>query len=292
MKPGKPERAWKQLHHPAATEPSSALAELHWAAQLPARVGATLLAPEADFGHLSLTWNESAASLVTGLVTAQAPERAFRAALRPADAELLLLDLRDGVWESYPLAAHTLQEADRWLTERVAERRGETTALVAPPHEMPAHPIAEGARFGFEEAPPRRALSDWYSNIDHLLHGVRREERRAGPVRVWPHHFDIATLITLDPDRPAEEARSLGLGWSPGDSNYAQPYLYATPWPYPDANKLPEAPAGARWHSEGWVGCVLLASDLVQSEDQEQCATSFFSSARATLLELLESNPA
>ena len=57
----------------------------------------------------------------------------------------------------------------------------------------------------------------------------------------WPHHFDIATLVKLEDGQPAN-ARSIGVGVSPGDEYYAQPYVYVSPWPRFDAGKLPDLP--------------------------------------------------
>lgn len=81
------------------------------------------------------------------------------------------------------------------------------------------------------------------------------EHPRASAVRVWPHHFDIATLITLD-DGDAERARSVGVGLSPGDGGIPQPYFYVTPWPYPESKFGPKLPWNGYWHSKGWFGAV------------------------------------
>ena len=111
-------------------------------------------------------------------------------------------------------------------------------------------------------------------------------------MRLWPHHFDIATLWTLDAGVDAEEARSVGMGLSPGDGTYAQPYWYVTPWPYPQATaeELPPLPAG-RWHAEarngGWTGAVLLGEELVVQTDPVSTAQSFVQEACAAALQSL-----
>ena len=82
-------------------------------------------------------------------------------------------------------------------------------------------------------------------------------------MRCWPHHFDVASLITLDAGADAEEARTIGVGFSPGDGSYDQPYFYVTPWPYPEADDLPSLAGGAHWHTEGWIGAVLTAERVI-----------------------------
>ena len=80
-------------------------------------------------------------------------------------------------------------------------------------------------------------------------------------MRCWPHHFDLATLVSVPGGAPGD-ARTIGVGLSPGDGSYAEPYFYVTPWPSPDSPALPELPAGADWHRTGWFGAVLTATAI------------------------------
>ena len=102
-------------------------------------------------------------------------------------------------------------------------------------------------------------MAPGYGGADFLLRELESAASGASEVRCWPHHFDLATLITLSGS--GEEARTVGVGLSPGDDSYREPYYYVTPWPYPRGRLLPELPAG-RWHTEGWVGAILRGSDL------------------------------
>ena len=74
----------------------------------------------------------------------------------------------------------------------------------------------------------------------------------ATPVRCWPHHFDIATLLNIG----QENLQSIGIGLSPGDSNNREPYFYVTMWPYPDVEEVSFSEL-LQWKVElfkvGWV---------------------------------------
>jgi hypothetical protein len=109
-------------------------------------------------------------------------------------------------------------------------------------------------------------------------------------VRCWPRHFDIAIRVALEKG-PAESvrkghaetareghaeiareghaasARSIGIGVSPGDSYYAQPYLYVSPYPKPDTDNLPPLPPGGRWHTKDFFGAVATGIDLLALPD-------------------------
>src|SRR5204863_8996466 len=72
----------------------------------------------------------------------------------------------------------------------------------------------------------------------------------AGAVLCWPHHFDLATLLTLG------SGKSIGVGFAPGDDGIRESYWYVNLFPYPDPSCLEPLQDG-RWHTGGWTGAVL-----------------------------------
>ena len=115
----------------------------------------------------------------------------------------------------------------------------------------------------FAGAAGGRLYQDWFAAATSVLDPLAAAQPGASPVRVWPHHFDIATLVTL------AEGVSVGVGMSPGDGTYDAPYFYVTPWPYPETGALPELSRGARWHTDGWVGAVMPGSALPDTAQRE-----------------------
>lgn len=94
-------------------------------------------------------------------------------------------------------------------------------------------------------------------------HGARLGEK-AGPVRLWPHGFDLAmewfgTRVERynEGGETMELPAQLNLGFYPGEDDDTS-YFYSNPWPF-DADKLigRQLPAGASWHTEGWQGTML-----------------------------------
>jgi len=75
---------------------------------------------------------------------------------------------------------------------------------------------------------------------------------------------------------------TIGVGLSPGDASYNEPYWYVSPSPYPDTTSLPALDGNGFWHSQHWVGAVLPTSRLtetVSTETQQQQVEAFFSAA-------------
>ena len=55
---------------------------------------------------------------------------------------------------------------------------------------------------------------------------------------------------------------------SPGDGGYEEPYWYVNLWPYPEKTRLGNLSVG-HWHTEGWIGAILTASELLGSSSEE-----------------------
>jgi hypothetical protein len=114
------------------------------------------------------------------------------------------------------------------------------------------------------------ALSRWYGAAADVLEEVRARygsiKPGPGPVRCWPHHFDIAVLVRLD-EGQSEAGRSIGVGFSPGDEYYQEPYLYVSPYPVPKNPALPALPQGGHWHTRDFFGAVGTAQEFLALPD-------------------------
>ena len=263
--------------------------QLHWAAQAASAPARQLLEHQPDYSEQSLQWVPGALALAQGLVNGVWP---FRSGLRPSPPALVLLDAHDRATAELPLDGRTLDELYAWLDKEVPRRVGRQLfqPLQRPGEGLPEHGVADGERFSSLDTAAFSEVGRWFANAHRLLTGVTQRHPEAAPVRCWPHHFDIATLIALDADTHSETARSIGVGLSPGDSGRANPYFYVTPWPYPQGRELPELEGGGVWNTEGWTGAVLETAALLRAgigPAQAEQAERFVESAIAACRSLL-----
>lgn len=272
---------WKTLGALPPDRLSEARLQLHWAAQLLSAPGVSLLPAENDFSHTSLNWDFELGVLSGRPVGSES----LRAGLVFESLELAVLD-GERERSSVRLAGHSLEQGLAWLGR---ELTGGGSQLDLPQHEMPSHPVGEGGVFSEAHGPQRTELGAWFANAFRVIRGAVAGDLSASPVRCWPHHFDVASLTTLDADVDAEEARSIGVGFSPGDGSYDQPYFYVTPWPYPKTANLPPLGKGMEWHRSGWTGAVLTAERLlsVPPTEQEHTAREALGRALAASREIL-----
>lgn len=278
---------WQPLGAPAPDALTDARLLLHHAVQIVASVGYTYLPHQPDWHEVSVSWDDAAAAFVGGLADG---ERAFRAALRVPDLTLQLRDSDGAPVAAFALAGRTLEDGYAWLERAIARHRGRPPEpLTRPDHVLPDHPVFTGAPFSLEAAPALAELARWYGNAARVLQAVSTRDPRASPVRCWPHHFDIAVLITLDPDLDPEAARAVGVGLSPGDGSYPYPYWYLSPYPAPPPQDLPPLSPPAVWHTKGWTGAVLTGPDLVAAgADQPAVTARYLREALTAAFRLLD----
>jgi hypothetical protein len=109
------------------------------------------------------------------------------------------------------------------------------------------------------------ALAAWYALGASVLEELVAEADPgddASEVNLWPEHFDIA--IELGPE--AEGIRA-NYGFSPGDEEHAEPYIYVGPWTAEVAGEL--------WNATGFPGAELSYAELLAADDPRAAAIDF-----------------
>jgi len=113
------------------------------------------------------------------------------------------------------------------------------------------------------------------SSVHTLWQGWKRElPGRTGPVRLWPHHFDLSLLWFsgnlvpgVDPADEESAEEQMAFGFSTGDEAIPDAYFYITAHPWPEALTEAGLPSPARWHTEGWKGALLMYADVAAAAD-------------------------
>jgi hypothetical protein len=259
------------MHLGAVTSPGlrDATTQLHWAAQVLAAAGQTFAEPKGDDSHRAMQWNQDRRELVSAAFREGYP---FRVALRIEDLTLQLLDRTFEPLGSLPLAGETMADAHEWLRSGLANYMGRLPEIHRPEWDMPEHPVGRGAPFSNDQAEALVTLTALYDASGRLLGRLAAEHAEASSVLCWPHHFDIATLLTVETDPSGAATKTVGVGMAPTGGGYDEWYWYVSPWPFPATQTLPAIEGPGEWHTEGWVGVVLSGQRLLSADPGARCA--------------------
>lgn len=277
-------RAWSTLGDTDPRELEEARLQLHWAAQAVGALANSVLEELPDDSQDSFVWKDDRRAFLSRLLPG-----GQRAALLPETGELQLLAERGLLW-SLPLKNLTLDQAMSKLGEAAEERLELKRPLSLRDYEMPEHPVGDGARFSLDRHHTGE-LTRWFACGHGALRNATAREVGATEIRCWPHHFDLGSIIVLEPEKDPEEARSIGLGLSPGDGSYGEPYFYVSPYPKPESPPKPAFDGAGHWHDEGFFAAVLTATELLEGAaspgEREAVAGDFLKEAIAACHEML-----
>lgn len=268
---------WSRLGRtqPAALAGARQLA--HHALQWPSRAARANLRAVPDDSHSAFSWEASHAALLTQGLPAKGGE--VRTGIRMPRLEMIITR-GDNVLDAFQIDGKTDAQTGAWLDSKLRVLSLKQAGDVRLPYELPEHPLGSGpyelGRLGRELG----ELARWFGGSADVLETFRSKlpGLHASPVVCWPHHFDIATLVSLE-EGSAASARSIGVGASPGDEYYGQPYFYISPYPRFDGEKLPDPPAPGHWHTEGFFGAVLTGDEILAMKDRGRGLMGFVTAA-------------
>ncbi|MGI9387312.1 MAG: hypothetical protein ACR2OX_07760 [Methyloligellaceae bacterium] len=256
-----------ELRAQPPTTLSRARAIAHKAAQLLTKAARANLTAAPDDSHSNLGWDSDGKQFLSQPLPREDNQYFIGLSLAPLGLRLL----NDGeLAVELTLNNVSYSEASAWLDTRLERVGLNASAAVDLPYDLPPG-VEEIAHFiGGDQSETLQALAAWFDFAQSLLSEFAEDKANLtpgpSPVRCWPHHFDIATYVSLE-EGEFETARGIGVGMSPGDENYDQPYFYINPWPNLNPDDLPELMEPGHWHREGFVGAIATAEQVLSLND-------------------------
>jgi hypothetical protein len=267
---------WRSLRNVDPRPMRQSRLQAHAAIQWLARAARAYVPALPDDAHTSLEWVDGIDSFMT---------RPLRDGSRLGlNIPTLTLSLHaGGAALSFALHGQSDKEALRWLGGHLAAQGLDAAALDRPsPYAMPDGVPAEGDRYDAVGTSDGLAeLAAWFANASMSLEPIRaRAAARkldVSAARCWPHHFDLATLISF-PARGGDTGY-VGAGLSPGDGYYDEPYFYVSVYPKPDPQALPELPQPGDWHTLDFTAAIVTAASVATRNDAQSATEQVLEAA-------------
>ena len=235
----------------------------HKAVQLVSKAARANLAPVPDDSHSNLGWDRKRGAFLSQPIVGM--NGAYFIGFAVSDFELIFICDGEKI-ATRKLAGGTDADAAEWLDAQLANTGLEPTASTTLPYDLPAsvEQISTYAIDGIAE--DLNVLASWFKLAEKVLaafaENYREIEPGPSPLRCWPHHFDLATDVSLE-EGDFETARRVGVGISPGDESYDEPYFYISPSPHLNLDSLPQLTAPGHWHTQGFVGAIATATEVL-----------------------------
>lgn len=255
------------LHSIAPTALAAERLQIHFAIRTLASAAHALREHAPDDSHSNLGVTPHGMRLFTHELT-QAGDRQL--GLELTTLKLCVLD-HEVETASFELEGHRVEDALAWAGEALGHA-GPLPLRTFP--DFPEHDLEHDGRFQLGSAKSRSVLGQWFAMADRALNSILGDDSRAGVRRIWPHHFDLGGLVDLG------DGRGVGLGMSPGDQLFDQPYLYTYAYPTPEPYRDFDGPRGSL-STKGFEGYLLLGEELLAGDHPRRDAETFFGHALA-----------
>jgi hypothetical protein len=140
----------------------------------------------------------------------------------------LLLDQTGKPLAHFNLTGQTLEQGLAWLQQQLDHYgvEGPRLGLGEYPPALQHHPLTQGVPFS--DTAQHQELVNYFTNTVQLLQPLVQEHPNAAALLVWPHNFDIATLLSFPDGKPSASGchREIQLIRSPTGTSPPRPTLH------------------------------------------------------------------
>jgi len=250
----------------------------HHAVQWVARAARANLEAVPDDSHTSFSWDRKRGAFMSQPLSAGDAEVRIGFKLR-GFALVIVRNNRD--LDEFELGGRKDSSVSVWFDSALRALGLKAAGEVELPYSLPSLPVARGSAYHVSgESDAFEELAAWFDAAADLLADVTAAQAGAGPMRCWPHHFDLATVIDCGTGGNGS-TRSIGVGMSPGDEHYAQPYFYVSPSPRLKPSELPLIAEPGHWHLQGFFGAVATAEDVLPHSARGETTMEFINTTIA-----------
>lgn len=233
---------------------------IHRAAQYLTAAAISCLEKKPDDSHTNMGWNSSRKTFTTRHLN----DNELYLSLSLINFRLEFLK-QDTVLASKPLSGVSHKEILNWLSEVFKDLKLNSPFTYNFHYDLPYSEMTDDYVFDKIDDAELSKEADLRDQAYKALKEIAQNIDEDAEVRIWPHHFDTGTLISLGNNS------SIGLGLAIPDSMMDEYYYYVSGWKGSEmmpVSGLPELKNG-RWEDGQWKGAILEANNSSLNDAKE-----------------------
>jgi len=216
---------WKVLTSEFNEDLKESYRMIHQAVQFLAISGKSIVLPRFDDSHTSFTWDFGKKCFAGEWFNGS---RTLRLEFDPVELCLNLVPYGEKPANSLYFEGKTKKEVYAHLRHMLLNEEVKIQHFANEMHyDLPQHEVCRGGKYRISSINMNREIVKHYSNAYLLLNMLKGRSPLSGPIRCWPHHFDItAEFPNIDSD--GKISTSYSVGFSPANPDFPEPYFYVT----------------------------------------------------------------
>jgi len=251
-----------------------AMYELHHAVQFIALAGEHLVEKRHHDDHRSMFWHHDGFFYGEKI---KVHHEYHHVGLDVTSFTLILLDEYLHILKKVPLTGLTKTEVLARFKSMLHHHQLDDEAIRFPVD--PNHPTKLDEEFTFGQHSGHALWQNiaLRNNTTFNLEKVLKKFEHTGEIRTWPQHFNTETIVPMRRESHGELLRSIAIGLAAPGKEIREPHFYVIMRKaQPDVTPDRHTDAPGQWLKDNQTHRVLLLSDVIQAENQQELVARFY----------------
>ena len=259
---------------PFGKDELEAMYELHHAVQFIALAGEHLVEKRHHDDHRSMFWHHDGFFYGENI---KVHHEYHHVGLDVTSFTLILLDEYLHILKKVPLTGLTKTEVLARFKSMLHHHQLDDDAIQFPVDKNTPTKLDDDFTFGQHSGHALWQNIALRNNTTIALEKVLKQFEHTGEIRTWPQHFNTENIIPMRRESHGELLRSISVGLAAPGNQVKEPHFYVIlRKDQPDVTPGRDSNAPGRWLLENQTHRILLLSEVIRSDDQQELVDRFF----------------
>ena len=251
-----------------------AMYQLHHAVQFIALAGEHLIDKHHHHEHRSMYWHRDGFFYGEKI---KVHHEYFHVGIDVTSFTLIFLDEYLHILKKIPMADLKKSDVLKRLKTLLHHQQLDDEAIRFPVDQNQTTRLDEEFTFGQHSGHALWQNIALRNNTTLSLEKVLNQFEHTGEIRTWPQHFNTETIIPMRRESHGELLRSIAIGLAAPGPEIREPHFYVIlRKDQPDVTPDRDTDAPGQWLKDNQTHRVLLLSEVIQAENQQELVARFY----------------